>query len=276
MRVAVRVEADLAGDLSLAALAGEARMSRAHFQRAFTVTVGVSPAAHVARVRVERAAFLMCVRRESLLDIALSVGFTNPDTFTRVFRRRFGCTPSYYRRRRARPVDLAPVRRAPPPDCAEFSLAPTHVVRMRKITVAFLRQTGPYEEVDASAWVRLVAWARARGISRGWCIGIGHDAPSVTAPPDLRFDAGVVVDHGTAPGAGVVVQTLPEALYAATRHVGAYGTLPAAYPEIFARSVRLRGHRLLGLPVVEIYHDATVDPGRPLNSTDVLIPVVRT
>jgi predicted transcriptional regulator YdeE len=69
---------------------------------------------------------------------------------------------------------------------------------------------------------------------------------------------------------------LPEALYAATRHVGAYGTLPAAYPEIFARSVRLRGHRLLGLPVVEIYHDATVDPGRPLNSTDVLIPVVRT
>jgi AraC family transcriptional regulator len=275
LRVVARVQSDLAGDLRLAALAAEARQSCAHFQRAFTAAVGVSPSAYVARVRVERAAYLMRVQRASLLDIALSVGFSNPDTFTRAFRRRFGTAPSSYRRRDAIAAELVPMRRDHDFETTGYSLSPTRIVLTRAMSVAFVRHVGPYEEVDPAAWVRLVAWAKAKGLTHGWCIGIGHDAPGVTAPADLRFDAGVVVGDGVRPHGGVGVQTLPAARYAVTTHVGLYSTLTAAYREIFARSAGIRGHTLVGLPVVEIYHDATVDPARPLSSTDVMLPVTR-
>ena len=86
LRVVTLVQSDLAGDLRLSALAAVARLSRAHFQRAFKSAVGESPTGYVSRVRVERAAFLMRVQRASLLELALGVGFTNPDTFARSFR----------------------------------------------------------------------------------------------------------------------------------------------------------------------------------------------
>lgn len=276
LRVVTRVQADLAGDLRLDALAAEARLSRAHFQRAFAASVGVSPAAYVARVRAERAAFLMRVQDAPLLDIALGVGFTNPDTFTRAFRRRFGRVPSAYRRAGSVPQRLAPVRReAEAPSAREpaFSLSPTKPVRLRAMTVAFLRHVGPYEDVDPAMWTRLVTWAKARGVTRGWCVGIGHDAPGITDPAELRFDAGIVVGDHVRPGGGVGVQTLPAGVFAVTTHVGPYATLPAAYPEVLARSARLRGHVLVGLPVVEVYHDATIDPSRPLSTTDLLLPL---
>jgi AraC family transcriptional regulator len=276
LRVVTRVQADLASDLRLDALAAEARLSRAHFQRAFTRTAGVSPAAYVERVRLERAAFALRVQRTSALDVALAVGYSNPDTFTRAFRRRFGTTPSAWRRAGAARARLRPVQRDAAPGASGFSLSPTGVVRMRDLRIAFLRHVGPYEDVDASAWTRLVGWAREGGVTTGWCVGIGHDAPGVTAPEDLRFDAGIVVGEGVRPRAGVGVQVLPGGWFASTTHVGPYATLPQAYPRIFERATSLRGHELVGLPVVEIYHDATVDPARPLSVTDVLLPVRRT
>jgi AraC family transcriptional regulator len=273
MRVVVRVESDIDGDLGLDTLAAEAGLSRAHFQRAFTAAVGVSPAAYVARVRVERAAYLMRVQDRSLLDLALSVGFRNADTFTRAFRRRFRETPRAYRQRGTFAARL--VRPAAEPRDGGFSLSPTAVVRLRELRVAFLRNLGPYESVDPSLWTRLVAWAKARGIRHGWFVGIAHDAPSVTAPEDLRFDAGILVGDEVRPSAGVGIQTLPPAFYAVTRHVGAYATLPEAYPTMFLRAAGLRGYRIVGLPCVEVYHDATVDPARPLSATDVHLLVER-
>ncbi len=274
LRVVTLVQSDLAGDLRLSALAAVARLSRAHFQRAFKSAVGESPTGYVSRVRVERAAFLMRVQRASLLELALGVGFTNPDTFARSFQRRFGVAPSVYRRRQAA-ATLAPAPRGDAAGGSTFSLSPTRVVRGREMRVAFVRHVGPYEEVDPRAWVDLVAWARARGIERGWCVGIGHDAPGVTAAKDLRVDAGILVDADVRPHAGVGVQVLPPVHYALTTHVGPYSTLTEAYPQILARSLAIRGHRLVGLPAVEIYHDATVDLARPLSVTDVLLPMLR-
>jgi len=128
--------------------------------------------------------------------------------------------------------------------------------------------------VDAGLWRRLLAWARRGRVGHGWCVGIGHDAPGLTAPDDLRFDAGVVVGPEVRAGGGVGVQTLPAGPWAATTHVGPYATLPRAYPRILARAAALDGHRLVGLPAVEVYHDATVEPARPLSATDVLLPLV--
>jgi AraC family transcriptional regulator len=274
-RVLVRVQSDLEGGLGLASLAAEARLSRAHFQRAFTASTGESPSAFVSRVRVERAAFLLCITEATALEIGLGVGFRNADTFTRAFRRQLGCTPRDFRRRGSFAAPLADAPRRQEAAVGGWALSPTRVLRIRRVPVAFLRHVGPYEDVDSSLWVRLVAWARRRGIARGVCIGIAHDAPGVTRPERLRFDAGIAVGDAVRPADGVGVQHMGPCAFAVTTHVGPYSTLPAAYGEVLARCRSLDRHRLVGLPSVEIYRDVSVDPGRRMSTTDICLPVER-
>jgi transcriptional regulator GlxA family with amidase domain len=94
----LRVEAALDDDLTLASMAREAGYSPFHFHRRFAARLGETPAKHVARMRLERAAYLVAVTDAPLTDIGLAVGFQNHETFARAFRRRFGRAPSQYRR----------------------------------------------------------------------------------------------------------------------------------------------------------------------------------
>lgn len=94
----IGVQSNPERDVSLASLAAEHGYSPSHFHRIFTEVVGETPKAHVERVRLERAAYRLAVTGESILDIALSVGFRSHETFARAFSRRFNKTPGDWRR----------------------------------------------------------------------------------------------------------------------------------------------------------------------------------
>ncbi|MFO6448377.1 helix-turn-helix transcriptional regulator [Erythrobacter sp. NE805] len=82
----------------LKALAAHCGMSEFHFQRAFTRTVGCSPHRWQFLRRMERACELLRQPGHSVTDVALAVGYESPQSFARVFRRHYGCTPQGYRR----------------------------------------------------------------------------------------------------------------------------------------------------------------------------------
>jgi AraC family transcriptional regulator len=86
-------------DVSLAALAEKAGCSTFHLHRLFAATTGETPKALTTRLRIERAAVLLLISKDSVLDIALSCGFQSHEVFTRAFKRHFGRTPGAYRRR---------------------------------------------------------------------------------------------------------------------------------------------------------------------------------
>lgn len=88
-----------AGDLTVEALAGRACMSARNFSRVFGREVGMTPAAYVEAVRVERAQCDLETTRASLESIARRCGFGTPDTLRRAFHRRLGVGPSEYRAR---------------------------------------------------------------------------------------------------------------------------------------------------------------------------------
>lgn len=98
--------ADLAGwilahlkkDLSVTALAAKANLSTRQFTRRFTAAFGQSPASYVERLCLDEARRRLGLRRETVERIALSVGYASADAFTRAFERRFGITPSAYRK----------------------------------------------------------------------------------------------------------------------------------------------------------------------------------
>jgi transcriptional regulator GlxA family with amidase domain len=86
-------------DLSVPALAVRAHMSPRNFARAFKREVGMTPAAYVEWLRVERARALLETGGEGVDQVARRCGFGTVETMRRVFRRRLGVSPGDYRER---------------------------------------------------------------------------------------------------------------------------------------------------------------------------------
>ena len=81
----------------MAELAARVELSESAFGHLFEASVGVSP----ARFRVERRLHAATLRLTTSFDrigqVAQSVGIPDVHTFWKVFRRRFGLSPSEYR-----------------------------------------------------------------------------------------------------------------------------------------------------------------------------------
>jgi transcriptional regulator GlxA family with amidase domain len=97
----------LDGELGVEALASRAHMSPRNFARAFKREVGLTPAAYVERVRVERAQHALETTDAPVELVARRCGFGTPETMRRAFRRRVGVSPVEYRNRFRPALDRA-------------------------------------------------------------------------------------------------------------------------------------------------------------------------
>jgi transcriptional regulator GlxA family with amidase domain len=92
------IAARLDGDLSVPVLAARACLSERHFARAFRAETGMTPAAYVEALRVERARALL-EDGQAVEAAARAAGFASAEVMRRVFHRRLGVGPSAYRER---------------------------------------------------------------------------------------------------------------------------------------------------------------------------------
>ena len=95
-RVREYLEDHYADDVSLTQLGALTSRSPFHIARAFSKTFGLPPHAYLESVRVEQARELL-KSGASVVDTALSVGYTDQSHFTHRFRRHTGITPGQYR-----------------------------------------------------------------------------------------------------------------------------------------------------------------------------------
>ena len=89
----------LADELHVAALAERSHMSARNFARVFRREVGMTPAAYVAQLRLERARTLLETTDLQIDEVARRCGFGTVETLRRSFGRRLGVSPSDYRER---------------------------------------------------------------------------------------------------------------------------------------------------------------------------------
>ena len=87
--------------LDLDQLAAVARLSKFHFQRLFTATYGMSPAAYVSRRRIERAQDLLRATNLTVTEVCHAVGFSSLGSFSTRFRDVVGESPSEFQARYA-------------------------------------------------------------------------------------------------------------------------------------------------------------------------------
>lgn len=92
------IEAHLHKEFDLNRLAAMAGLSKFHFHRLFKQATGVSPAKFQTNARMDEARRRLRETSESVLDVALELGFSSASHFSQVFRRETRMTPSEYRR----------------------------------------------------------------------------------------------------------------------------------------------------------------------------------
>lgn len=104
--------------LSLDALAARTGLSRYAFLRRFASTFGMTPHAYLVHLRLERAKELLARDDLAITDVCLEVGFSSLGSFSTLFARRTGESPSGYRRRMRRWTQVPDwIIRAPVPFC---------------------------------------------------------------------------------------------------------------------------------------------------------------
>ncbi len=94
------VEANMEdSDFSVETFAREMALSSVQLYRKLTALTGLSPNEFIRELRLQRAAQLLSQRAGNIAEIGYQCGFNNLSYFARVFKEKYGTTPSEYRKK---------------------------------------------------------------------------------------------------------------------------------------------------------------------------------
>jgi AraC family transcriptional regulator len=275
----------LDADLSLSALANRAGMSAFHLHRIFTASVGETPKQLTLRLRLGRAAVLLLSGGETVLEVALACGFRSHEVFCRAFRRRFGITPSAYRKRGFAPG-------ADPRQHAALvgSIGPcVSLYRTNESQRNEMAYSITTKKIDAQPVLLVRRRVKRSDIAKM----IGESLPLVflyaqkigaalTGLPFARYldwgpgmttmEAGMRVSS-PAPGEGdVLAEMLPGGLVASTIHEGPYDQLTDAHAAI-QQWIEEQGFKAAGAPWESYINDPGDHPDPKDWKTEVVWPL---
>jgi AraC-like DNA-binding protein len=119
-RAAELLRENLDGQIGLAELALECRLSISHFTRSFRRSFGTSAHRYLILQRIERAKSLLSNSVFTLSEVALKAGFSDQAAFSRAFNTIVGIPPGHWRRK-ADSYPESSFQRKPVPVCSETS-----------------------------------------------------------------------------------------------------------------------------------------------------------
>ena len=90
------IQAEYMTDISVAQLAERLNLDRCYFSTLFTRQVGTSPSQYLVNLRLEKASELMLLHNQSPSVAAASVGYTDIYNFSKMFKKKYCCSPRQY------------------------------------------------------------------------------------------------------------------------------------------------------------------------------------
>jgi AraC family transcriptional regulator len=275
---------NLGRNVALAELAAITEQSLFHVHRTLRVALGETPKQFTLRLRIDHAAAALVGSRASILDVALECGFESHEAFCRAFRRRFGLSPSAYRKRglirlsarsHADLVDeIGPCvglyhaglgeRRSE--ESMEYEITRQELAAQPVLVVRRRVRRAEIAATIGAALPKVFLHAQQRGLAIAGYPITRYLEPSVGL---VTLETGIRVtahsgDWTVADGQGeVLAETLPAGSAAATIHFGPYDQLQDAYAAV-EEWIAANGFRQNGAPW-EAYLNDPADHPNPQN-----------
>ena len=292
------IDRNLGDDISLAKLATVACFSPYHFHRIFSAFVGEPAAEYVRRLRLEKAAGrLVSDPAAPVTFIALDCGFSTSALFCRLFKARFGLSPTAWRnggyeksknrqkvRKSGKDGALRPGYHRPDGTISRArrkAMKKTPAVRIEDVPplrVAYVKHMKGYEDSAGigDAFQTLFCWAGPRGIMGPdmRVMGLSLDNPDITPKDKCRYYACVEVNERAEPDGRVGVMTLRPGKYAVARFDGGSGIFRKAYAFMFGEWLPKSGWQPDDAPAFESYiGEPGGTPKNPRFTFDLYVPV---
>ncbi len=211
------IDGNIKEDMTLEMLASIAGFSQYHFHRIFAAMTGETLFSFIWRLKLERAAAALCANKSmTVTDIAAEYGFSSSAVFSRMFKKRFGYSPSAFRSRN-RSQENGSLGQLLRNNGRGFPIgegynvtagsgnnltwrqdmkAEVKIEKIEKTRVAYVRYMGPYAgntELFSNLYARLFAWAGPRKVNTSTTYVIYHDPPGVTEEKNLRVSVCVPI-----------------------------------------------------------------------------------
>jgi AraC family transcriptional regulator len=282
---------NLGKNVALAELAAATAQSRFHAHRSLRAVLGETPKQFTLRLRIDHAAAALVSSQASILEIALDCGFESHEAFCRAFRRRFGLSPSAYRKRglighstgsHAELVDeigpcvgLYHLGERGSEKSMEYKISRQELTAQPVLVVRRRVRRSEIAATIGAVLHMVFLHAQQRGLA---IAGYPITRYLETSVGLVTFETGMRVtaqsgDWSAANGQGeVLAETLPGGPAAVTIHSGPYDQLPNAYAAV-EEWIAENGLRPNGAPWEAYLNDPADHPNPQDWKTEVYWPV---
>jgi YesN/AraC family two-component response regulator len=97
-RITQYIRTNYTQDITSQTLCHKFNCSRSHLSRIFNEEMKTSIREHITSLRIESAKTLLRDTRLEIAEIAMAIGFSEPNYFTTIFKKHTNLTPSAYRK----------------------------------------------------------------------------------------------------------------------------------------------------------------------------------
>lgn len=191
-----------AHDALIQTLAQETHLSRFHLTRLFFKDFQHSPREYIHRNLMGRCALMVAHTRQSPFSIAIDMGFSSQQAFTRAFSRYWGISPCQFRQAHARYVGKIDALNKQTTDICTLSVdAPRVAIRsMPSLRFWAVRYEGLSSQKHAcwNDFRKFFAHLPAAMLA-GPFFGLTYDTPMFVPSPFMRYYCGIPVPPGFGP-----------------------------------------------------------------------------
>jgi AraC-like DNA-binding protein/DNA gyrase inhibitor GyrI len=225
------ISANLHKPMSLDRIAEHINVSQRQLLRIMRLSLNESLYVYIARQRIERAVMYMQTEKQTLTALAEKVGYDNPQSFSKAFKKQFGIPPKIYMnelslRLKTHVTDSADRQNHIQPEICEDN----------GLDLAYIRIIGKYGENEPyeTAWNKLVVFLKKHQAltENTRFIGVSFDDPNVTKSSNCRFYACATVQKNIVPTGEFGIIHLPKGKYAVYTLKGSYDGLQNLYNHI--------------------------------------------
>ncbi|WP_165043122.1 GyrI-like domain-containing protein [Dysgonomonas sp. ZJ709] len=270
-RVVDYINDQLASSINLSDLAGVAHLSDFHFHRIFKAIMNESPGDYIQRLRLEKTSFILQTTKQPLSEIAEQIGYQSPHALSKAFKKRFGISPSVFRKR---PAELSVAIREP----LENLLLHPEIREIKSQEVVYTRIIDPFNFSDAytKAWDKLINYLNISGIPNEdyQYLCLSRDISTITNPEHIRMYACISTAKKIKTSGHFGVQTIEGGLYAVFKYKGAYDKLEIVYCNIYRYWIPQSAFQLRDNMSFEKYLNSPNQVEKDDLLTEVYIPVV--
>lgn len=224
------ISANLHLPLQLDVIADKINVSQRQLLRIMRSALNESLYAYVARQRIERAVLYMQTEEMSLTKLAEMVGYDNPQSFSKAFKKQFGISPKAY-------IDELQSRlEGYVQSSGNRSSLQSEMCHFEGLELVYIRIFGKYGEAEPyeTAWNKLMLLLKDnQALTRETrFIGLSFDDPNVTNNGQCRFYACASVQKKIIPTGEFGTIQLQQGKYAVYTLKGSCSGLQELYNNI--------------------------------------------